>query len=143
MRRIRVSKRRTGAAIVGLLILGGSAIALWTVERVDPTVATVETARDALVHFDDLAAAAEARVSLASLRSTIEDQPAPDRNGAHARRVAAQLAASFGSPRRDRAPEWDAAATRVAELRSQLQAADPQALATITAIEASLRAVAP
>lgn len=126
-----------------LLVAGGSAIALWAVERVDPAILTVETAREALLRFDDLAAAAEARVSLASLRSTMEDQPAPDRNGAHARRVAAQLAASFGDARRDRAPEWDAAATSVGELRTHLQEADPQALATIIEIEASLRAVAP
>jgi hypothetical protein len=141
--RISRSLRRSGGVVVAVLLVSGSAIALWAVDRARTLEPPIEATRVSLLHLDDLAAAAEARVVLASLRSSLQGSASPDRNGARARRMAEQLEMTFASERGGRAEAWDEIREAVRSLRSQVQRSDPQALAAIADLEDALRALVP
>jgi hypothetical protein len=144
MRHITASRRRSAAIIVALFVVAGSGVALWAADRGAAVVeVSVESALPALRSFDDHASAAEARIALASLRTAVAAQGTPERNGAHARRVARQLEAAAYTERRARSEVWDEFAAGVADLRRAIQTTDPQLVAHVTRLEETLRALTP
>jgi hypothetical protein len=132
MVRMLSSPRRRAFLVTFLVVAAGSVSALWLLANREP-VPLPDARPSALEHVRGRAAATEALFVLASLRSAIDAEASPVANGAHARRTARQLDATF-----PRAVHWAAFDDDVSALRDLVQADDLAARTRAAELERGL-----
>lgn len=145
MPRRSLSKRRTWAIVTALvmgaaLAVAGALVARTRVPTEPPRVLAPHTQ---LTRIDDFAAAAEARLAVATIRANLIDPPTVTRNGPHARRLAETLATTLERPAAADPDGWDDLRARFDELRRALQTGHPDLSAHAAGLEAALRAYRP
>jgi hypothetical protein len=139
-----LSKRRLWAIITASTMVASLVIAAALIDRMgDETSSVVATAAvHELYRIDDLAAAAEARITVAVLRAYLIDPPRSVRNGPHARRLTEALAATLERDGR-RADAWSDLRERFAAVQEGLKIGDPAARLLLAEFEAGLRTYLP